>query len=69
MFHSPLPFPPSFGFHPLPPLRGQGVESSQNAVAVGRAYPFAPRFLWECLSSHSVSSFPALLLFIPSALP
>jgi len=26
-------------------------------MAVGRAYPLAPRFLWECLNSPSMTRF------------
>ncbi|HCJ11144.1 MAG TPA: hypothetical protein DHW14_08305 [Clostridiales bacterium] len=34
------------------------VESNPGAVAVGQAYPFAPRFLWECLTSPTMTRLP-----------
>jgi hypothetical protein len=33
------------------------VESSPSAVAIGRTYPLAPRFLWECLTGPSMTRF------------
>lgn len=30
MSRSPLPFPPSFGFHPLPPLSAQGCKQMKS---------------------------------------
>ena len=33
------------------------VESNPSAVAVGRAYPLAPRFLRECLKSPAMTRF------------
>jgi len=44
--------------HSLPKWQPpEPVESSPSAVAVGRAYPLAPRFLWECLNSPSMTRF------------
>ncbi len=35
------------------------VGSRTGAVPLGRGLSVAPRFLWECLTSHIVGPFPA----------
>ena len=35
------------------------VGSRTGATPPGTAYPLSPRFLWECLTSRTVSWFPA----------
>ena len=40
-------------------FRRQSVGSRTGAILPGAAYPLAPRFLWECLTSRTVSWFPA----------
>ena len=35
------------------------VGSGAGAVPQGLAYPWTPRFLWECLTSRTVDPFPA----------
>jgi len=48
MFHSPLPFPPSLGFHPHPPLRGQGCKQMKSHYFPirGLTGPGLPRLGW-----------------------
>ena len=53
--YPPLPFSLPPHPHTLLSHPGQGVESGKNAVAVGGAYPFAPSFLRECLSSPTMT--------------